>query len=51
MFDLLKDGWVEAAMMDITGGIYIIETNQGRFRCDVENTKVKPATTQCYAIS
>lgn len=51
MSDLLKDGRVEAAMMDITGGIYIIETNRGRFRCEVENMKGKPATSQCYSIS
>ncbi|WP_140385728.1 MULTISPECIES: hypothetical protein [Acetobacter] len=51
MSDLLKDGHVEAAMMDAAGGIYIIETPQGRYRCEVENLSGKPATSQCYSIS
>lgn len=51
MSDLLKDGHVEAAMMDASGGIYIIETSKGRYRCEVENMSGKPATSQCYSIS
>ncbi len=51
MSDLLKDGHVEAAMMDASGGFYIIETSKGRYRCEVENMSGKPATSQCYSIS
>lgn len=51
MSDLLKDGHVEAAMMDQSGGVYIIETGRHRFRCVVDNVPGEKATSQCYSIS
>lgn len=51
MSDLLKDGHVEAAMMDQAGGVYIIEKGQQRFRCVVDTAPGEKATSQCYSIS
>ncbi|GAN63295.1 hypothetical protein [Acetobacter indonesiensis] len=51
MSDLLKDGHVEAALVDPAGGMYIISTPKGHFRCEIQNLHGQQATSQCYAIS